>query len=138
MRLLGVEAVSGRGVGPRPPARAARVEMPLVLLRERLANSASERTPEPMVMDEAHSVAEFHEAGADVNLSVYEFCARRLLCRSAAVLDIGCGSGQYLAHLARRRPDISIRGLALSEPMLATGREMLERERRRWRPRRAS
>lgn len=124
-------AASDQAVCPRPATRAARVGMPVVLLRERLARSAGGRTPEPMVMDEPQSVAEFHEAGADVNLSVYEFCARnasRLLPRSATVLDLGCGSGRYLAHLARHRPDISILGLDLAEPMLATGRELLESE----------
>jgi tRNA (cmo5U34)-methyltransferase len=113
-------------------ARALGV-LPFLLLREALARSRAERTPEPMVMDEPDSVAQFHVSGGvdGLNTPVYELNARaasRLTPAGGTVLDLGSGSGQYLAHLARRRPDLHIVGIDLSEPMLATGREMLARE----------
>jgi tRNA (cmo5U34)-methyltransferase len=86
-----------------------------------------------MVMDEADSVAQFHQGGASspALLPVYDLNARAISALTPArgrVLDLGCGSGQLLAFLARRRPDLAITGLDLSERMLATGRSMLERE----------
>ena len=107
--------------------------LPFLLLREALTRSRAERTPEPMVMDEPDSVAQFHGTGEEggLNTPVYELNARgasRLTPAGGTLLDLGSGSGQYLAHLARRRPDLRIVGIDLSEPMLATGREMLARE----------
>ena len=52
----------------------------------------------------------------------------RLLPEGGTLLDLGCGSGRMLARLARGRPDARIIGLDLSEPMLETGRELLERD----------
>jgi ubiquinone/menaquinone biosynthesis C-methylase UbiE len=37
------------------------------------------------------------------------------LPRGASVLDVGCGGGQILAALARRRPDLRLHGLDLSQ-----------------------
>ena len=116
-----------------PLKARAIVVMPLLLGREALTRSQANRTPEPMVMNEADSVAQFHAAGdmGALNTPVYELNARvasRLAPSRGVVLDLGSGSGQYLAHLARRRPDLRIVGVDLSEKMLATGREMLARE----------
>lgn len=108
----------------------ATVAVPLYAARDRLSR-AGERTPEPMVMDEAEGVAQFHLAGERINVPIYQLCAlsmSRLIPRGGRVFDIGSGSGRYLSHLARRRPDIRITGLDLSEPMLETAREMLEKE----------
>jgi tRNA (cmo5U34)-methyltransferase len=105
--------------------------VPVYLLRERMTRSSVERTPEPMVMDEPESVEQFHQAGATINLPVYELCAlvtSHLVPERATIFDIGSGSGQYLAHLARHRPDLKIVGIDLSEEMLATGRTMLTQE----------
>jgi tRNA (cmo5U34)-methyltransferase len=105
--------------------------LPFFLLRERVARSSAGRTPEPMIMDERESVEQFHQAGATINLPVYELCAlatSHLVPEQATIFDLGSGSGQYLAHLARHRPDLEIVGIDLSEEMLATGRTMLAEE----------
>lgn len=88
------------------------------------------RVPEPMVMDEPPAAAAFHEAG-DLHGPLgpqYELCARgmsRLLRRDGVVMDLGSGSGRYLALLAQRRPDIRILGVELSVPMLTLGNRLL-------------
>lgn len=105
--------------------------LPFYLLRERLTRSAAERTPEPMIMDEPESVEQFHQAGATINLPVYELCAlatSHLVAEQATIFDLGSGSGQYLSHLVRHRPDLRIVGIDLSEEMLATGQTMLAEE----------
>jgi SAM-dependent methyltransferase len=85
-----------------------------------------------MVMDEPQSVAEFDQAGADLQVPVHHFNAlgiSRLLPEGGTLIDLGCGSGRLLARLARGRPNVRIIGLDLSEPMLETGRRLLERDR---------
>jgi tRNA (cmo5U34)-methyltransferase len=84
-----------------------------------------------MVMDEPHAVSAFDRAGSREGPLVvqYELCARgmsKLLPTGATMLDLGSGSGRYLAYLAERRPDIAIVGLELSEPMMRLGERMLE------------
>jgi tRNA (cmo5U34)-methyltransferase len=104
---------------------------PFYLLRERMTRSSTKRTPEPMVMDEPDSVEQFHQAGAAINLPVYELCAlatSHLVPERATILDLGSGSGQYLAHLGRHRPDVKIVGVDLSDEMLATGQAMIAQE----------
>ena len=112
------------------PKPQAPLVAPYLIARERLTRADVGRTPEPMVMDEPDSVAAFHESGerGGANTPVYELCAKamsRRLPEAGTVLDLGSGSGQYLAHFARHRPDARIVGLDLSETMLATGRRML-------------
>lgn len=99
--------------------------------RERISGPPAPRVPEPMVMDEEDSVADYHRVGAVVQTPIYELCARGLHALApvgATVLDLGSGSANCLAHIARRRPDLHIVGVDLSERMLATGRQMLAAE----------
>jgi len=96
----------------------------------RLTAAGRVRVPEPMLMDEPEAAAAFHRAGDDGGLLTpqYELCARGMSCllpRDGVVLDLGSGSGRYLAYLAARRPDAQILGLELSEPMLALGEQLL-------------
>jgi SAM-dependent methyltransferase len=105
--------------------------VPLIFAREKLARGERARVPETMVMDEPQGVVEFDEAGADLQVPVHYFNAlgiSRLLPDGGTLIDLGCGSGRLLAGLARGRPDVRIIGLDLSEPMLDTGRQLLERE----------
>ncbi|HEX8645549.1 MAG TPA: methyltransferase domain-containing protein, partial [Thermoleophilaceae bacterium] len=104
---------------------------PLIVARERLTRSERAREPEPMVMDEPVGVAEYDAAGEAVQVPVHHFNAlaiSRLLPEGGTLVDLGCGSGRLLARLARGRPDARLIGLDLSEPMLETGRRLLERE----------
>ena len=115
------------------PKPNALLVMPYVVARERLTRSDLGRTPEPMVMDQPEGVAAFHQAGRidGSNMPVYETWAKamsRLLPQGGSLLDLGSGSGRYLAHLARHRPDVRIVGLDLSDTMLATGQRLLEEE----------
>lgn len=104
---------------------------PLILAREALAHGERPREPEPMVMDEPEGVREYDQAGEAVQVPVHHFnslAISRLLPEGGMVVDLGCGSGRLLAHLAHGRPDARLVGLDLSEPMLETGRRLLEQE----------
>lgn len=102
-----------------------------LVMKEALARPTLARTPEPSSeMEDRESVTGFHQAGAEDLTPVYHFNARavsKLAPRGASVLDLGCGSGQFLAYLAERRPDLHITGLDLSEEMLEEGRRLLEK-----------
>ncbi len=112
--------------------RMSRVPLfPLILARERLTRGVGPRQPEPMVMDEPQSVAEYDQAGGAAQMPLVHVNAvalSGLLPEGGALLDLGCGSGRLLAWLARGRPDVRSVGLDLSEPMLKTGRRQLLRE----------
>lgn len=97
-------------------------------LRERTTRAERPRTPEPMVMDDEASVAAFHVAHPIYQLPAYRLNAEamsRLLPEEGVVLDLGSGSAQLLAHVARARPDIRAIGTDLAESMLDTGRGLL-------------
>lgn len=79
-------------------------------------------------MDDETSVAAFHTANPVYQLPVYRVNAEamsHLLPEDGVVLDLGSGSGQLLAHLARARPDVRGIGTDLAESMLDTGRGLL-------------
>lgn len=106
---------------------------PLVVAREKLARGERARQVggEPAVMDEPQGVKEYDELGTGGEIGLHQFSAMaisRLLPKDGTLLDLGCGSGRLLARLAQGRPDARIIGLDLSEPMLETGRQLLERE----------
>jgi tRNA (cmo5U34)-methyltransferase len=101
--------------------------------RTRPGGASRARVPEPMVMHEAEAAVAFHRAGSDDGPLVpqYELCARgmsKLIALGGMVLDLGSGSGRFLAYLATRRPDAQVLGVELSEPMLDLGRQMLAAE----------
>jgi SAM-dependent methyltransferase len=105
--------------------------LPFIVVREKLARGERRRVPEPMVMDELRGVQEYDEIGGSVQAGIHHFNAlgiSRLLPEGGTLLDLGCGSGRLLARLAQGRPDARVIGLDLSEPMLETGRGLLERE----------
>ena len=106
----------------------------MLAVRDRRHPDGRERVPEPMVMNDPDSVAQFHAGGATNpgQLMVYDFNARALnalLPEGARLLDLGVGSGRVLAYLARVRPDLRITGVDLAPNMLATARELFEAER---------
>lgn len=121
--------VAGRlPVMPRPMWR-----MPLIALRESRHGPGRQRVPEPMVMDDPDSVAQFHAGGVSSAgmMMVYDFNARALdalLPQNARLLDLGVGSGRALAYLARHRPDIHVTGVDLAPNMLATAQSLFESE----------
>ena len=114
--------------------RLSRVPLfPLIVAREKLARDKRTRRVggEPPVMDEPQGVKEYDELGTAGEIGLHRFSAlgiSRLLPEGGTLLDLGCGSGRLLARLAHGRPDAHIIGLDLSEPMLETGRGLLERE----------
>jgi len=103
-------------------------------LREGLSKPTLDREPEPTPdMSGAPNVEAFHAAGSEqgVLLGVYHFNARqihRLAPKAGTVVDLGCGSGQCLGYVARRRPDLRIIGFDISERMVDVGNEMLRKE----------
>lgn len=106
---------------------------PAVVAREAMAGAARARIPEPMVMDEPASVADYHAAGEDRDVQgpVHELQARsmsRLLARGGTVLDLGTGSGRLAVRLARHRPDARIVAVDLAEEMLATAERLIAAE----------
>jgi SAM-dependent methyltransferase len=114
-----------------PPEGIETAAVPADRGAEKLARGERGRVPEPMVMDEPQGVQQYDEIGGSVQVGIHHFNAlgiSRLLPRDGMLLDLGCGSGRLLARLAHGRPDARLIGLDLSEPMLETGRRMLERE----------
>lgn len=100
-----------------------------LVLRERFTFEDLERTPEPCAdMSDRAQVEEFHAAGQSALLPVYLFNTlniHRLTPHGGTVLDLGSGSGQMLAYLAKCRPDLTIVGIDLSEPMVNLGNSAL-------------
>jgi tRNA (cmo5U34)-methyltransferase len=109
-------------------------QLPTIVAHERRHPPGRQRIPEPMVMDDPESVAQFH-AGALTNTamqSVYDFSARALdalLPDGAKLLDLGVGSGRALTAFLRRRPDVRATAVDLAPNMLATARELFVTER---------
>jgi ubiquinone/menaquinone biosynthesis C-methylase UbiE len=107
--------------------------MPLIGLRERRHVAGRQRVPEPMVMNDPESVAQFHAGGtlSPGMQAVYDFSARSLnalLPEGSRLLDLGVGSGRALAYLARLRPDLDVTAVDLAPNMLTTARGLFEAE----------
>lgn len=102
-----------------------------LILREMLTSDRTERCPEPSsVMRDPRNVESFHDQGGDRDalIPVYHFNAlaiSALLPLGGTLIDLGSGSGQFLSHLARCRPDCRIVGLDLSEEMVSVGERSL-------------
>lgn len=94
-------------------------------VREAIRRPSLARTPEsPMDADA------FDDAGTSdgVMLGVYHFNAlavHALAPAGGTVVDLGCGSGRFLATLAHRRPDLRIIGIDLDPKMLELGRRLM-------------
>jgi SAM-dependent methyltransferase len=97
-----------------------------LMLREASLPRTLTRTPEPTAaMTAAESISGFDEQGAASLLPLYHFNAlaiNALAPRGASVVDLGCGTGRFLAYLAVHRPDLDIIGLDLAEEMVLAGR----------------
>ncbi len=100
-------------------------------LREFFRSSELKRCPEPEGMESNQSVQAFHVEGEQGSLvPVYHFNALAigyLVPQNGVLLDLGSGSGQFLAYLARIRPDLRIIGLELSSEMVRAGQALLGR-----------
>lgn len=107
--------------------------VPGIVLRERFHPAGRERIPEPMVMDDPESVAQFQTGGASNPgiRAVYDFCARALdalLPPGGHLLDLGVGSGRALSAILRRRPDVQVTAVDLAPNMLSAARELFDAE----------
>lgn len=103
-----------------------------MLLREWFCGERLARRAEPTAEMNARSQVEaFHQVGAGPLAPVYHFNASAvsaLVPQGGTVVDLGSGSGQYLAYLARCRPDLRIIGIDLAPNMVETGRNFLREE----------
>lgn len=109
-----------------PAQRYERLAGQLAL--ERDSALSRERVPEPMAIDDAASVAAFDAGAKGHLLPIYRFNATmlsRLLPENGVLLDLGCGSGQLLAHLADARHDIRLVGVDIADTMVTVGQSML-------------
>ena len=111
---------------PRPMWR-----MPLIAAAERRHPPGRSRVPEPMVMDEPESVAQFHDGGATLPgmLAVYDLNARALdalVPEGGRLLDLGVGSGRALNRFLSMRPDVTATGVDLAPNMLDAARRLFD------------
>jgi tRNA (cmo5U34)-methyltransferase len=107
--------------------------IPGIVMRERSHPPGRRRTPEPMVMNDPESVAQFHEGGRTNPgmQGIYDFCARSLdalLPLNGHLLDLGVGSGRALSAVVRRRPDVTVTAVDLAPNMLATAGELFREQ----------
>jgi tRNA (cmo5U34)-methyltransferase len=107
--------------------------IPGIVARERRHPAGRERIPEPMVMNDPESVAQFHAAGASNPgiQAVYDFGSRALdalLPPGGRLLDLGVGSGRALTAVLRRRPDLEVTAVDLAPNMLAAARDLITAE----------
>ena len=84
-----------------------------------------------MAMDDAESVAQFHEGGTTIGamMAVYDLNARALgalVPEGGRLLDLGVGSGRALQRFLAVRPDVNATGVDLAPNMLATARRFLD------------
>jgi tRNA (cmo5U34)-methyltransferase len=108
-------------------------KIPAIAVRERRHPPGRIRIPEPMVMNDPDSVAEFHAGGARSPgmRAVYDFNARALhalLPENGRLLDLGGGSGRALSAILHRRPDVRATAVDLSPNMLAAAEELFDKE----------
>lgn len=128
----GPQAPSGPHDGGPGPLREMWA-MLAAALRDRRSAATRDRIPEPMVIDDPAAVLRFGEGGdtQPAMRSVYDFNARALSALIPAgghLLDLGVASGQAIAYLMHRRPDITVTGVDLSAAMLADAGDMLARQ----------
>jgi long-chain acyl-CoA synthetase len=103
-----------------------------ILLNERVLPRRLERIPEPdAVMDTSDQVVAWHHEGqAEGPLDpVYHLVARavsRLCPPRGLVIDLGCGTGHFITHLATLRPDLFAIGFDLSPRMVSLGNQALK------------
>ena len=79
-------------------------------------------------MASSASISGFDEQGSSSLLPVYHFNAlaiHYLAPFGGQIIDLGSGTGRFLAYLAARRPDLKIIGLDLAEEMVNAGRQYL-------------
>ena len=84
-------------------------------------------------MDRIENVEAFHAQGGNNGplLPIYHFNALAmsyLVNKGGTVVDLGSGSGQFLAYLSRCRPDLKIVGVELAEAMVETGQQLLHQQ----------
>ena len=102
-----------------------------MLIRENFVRGSFDRRPEEsLVMDGQEQVDAWHQQGkvSGPITPIYHLNARacsRLAPLGSSVIDLGCGSGQFAAYLARQRPDLKIVGIDLSAPMVEMGNQAL-------------
>jgi len=126
---------AGTSSGAHGDERLSRlIAMLSMLIRENLIPGELARRPEAnLIMNAEGQAAAWHEQGADDGpiAPVYHLNAlacSRLVPLGGTVVDLGCGSGQFAAYLARCRPDLRIVGFDLSAPMIDVGNTALHAE----------
>src|SRR5262245_37222125 len=83
-----------------------------------------ERIPEPHLVMDLPEAVEAWDKGSDHGgplVPLYHFnvlAISRMLPPNSCVVDLACGSGRFLVHLATGRPDIKCIGIELSPGML--------------------
>ncbi|RZI84039.1 MAG: class I SAM-dependent methyltransferase [Rubrivivax sp.] len=100
-----------------------------LLATEWLSSRTLVRTPESAQMNDAEQVRAFHQAGEHYLQGLYHFNAwaiNKMAPSGGLVVDLGSGSAQFLAYLARARPDLRIVGIELAERMVVQGRDFLQ------------
>jgi trans-aconitate methyltransferase len=86
-----------------------------------------QRVLEPELMDSLDQAVAFHQANRDYGikgfLKLYE---KYVNLREGKIVDLGCGTGEYLLALEHKYPNLIITGFDGSEPMIQIARGLVE------------
>jgi SAM-dependent methyltransferase len=86
-----------------------------------------QRCLEPELMDNMEHALAFRRANRDYGIKGFlEFYAKYVNMATGKIIDLGCGTGEYLLALENKYPDLSIIGFDGSEPMIQLARAIVE------------
>ena len=86
-----------------------------------------QRILEPELMNGLEQALAFHRANRDYGIKGFlELYEKYINIRDGKIIDLGCGSGEYLLALEHKYPNLIITGYDGSEPMIQIARGLVE------------
>lgn len=86
-----------------------------------------QRILEPELMDSPAQAVAFHRANRDYGIRGFlELYEKYINLQEGKIIDLGCGTGEYLLALEYKYPNLIITGFDGSEPMIQIARGLVE------------